>query len=80
MTDHVILKKSWIITETFKDNGESEVAVTPLNWIKSKLLYWPRDLSKKSLQSKLESCVQPSKKWKIYKNFEILEDGKIYGK
>lgn len=71
--------RKWFITETFKENG-SEVAATPTNWVKSGVLFWPPDLSKKSLALKLENCVEPVKKWKSFYNFEILEDKKIYGK
>lgn len=75
-------QKKWFITETFRENGEGEVSVTPVNWVDFdlKLLYWPRDLSKKALVSKLESCVDPTKKWKSFKNFDILEDGKEFSK
>lgn len=76
--DNIVRK--WIITETFRDDGESEVAATPSNWIKSGTLLWPRDLSKKTLSSKLESCSEPTKNWKVFKNFEILENGNTYGK
>lgn len=74
------MDKKWIISETFRENGESEVAATPMNWIKSGALYWPPDLSKKSLTTKLETCAEPGKRWKTFKNFVILEEGNIYGK
>lgn len=81
MADQAAQKK-WIIAETFRENGEGEVAVIPLNWINFdlKILQWPRDYSKKSLAQKIESCAEPEKKWKVFKEFHIFEDGKEFGK
>lgn len=72
----------WIITETFRDNGEGEVFVAPLNWVNfdTKVLYWPRDFSKKTLELKLKTCEHPTLKWKTFSNFNILEDGKEFRK
>lgn len=71
--------KKWVVTETFRGNGESEVSAHPLNWIKGNILFWPRDQSKQALTSKLRSCVEPGKSWKKFDNFEILEQEKMFG-
>lgn len=72
----------WVITETFREDGVGEAAVTPLNWINSDagVLMWPRDFSKKALESKMNSCEEPSKKWKKFSHFTILEEGKQFSK
>lgn len=75
-------QKKWFILETFREDGIGEVSVAPVNWVnfETRMLYWPRDLSKKALNEKLESCAEPAKKWKKFNNFVILEDGKKFGK
>lgn len=74
--------KKWSIVETLRGNNETEVSVVPVNWINvdSGLLFWPRDMSKKALNTKLEFCAEPAKNWKKYKISEILEDGKEFRK
>lgn len=72
--------RKWVVSETFRDDGESEVAAHPYNWIKNEMLFWPRDHSKQALAAKLKNCTEPKKTWKQYNNFVILEDGRLFGK
>lgn len=82
MSDNVpqLAQKKWIITETFKDDGSSEVAATPANWIKKEILFWPRSLSQKAMSINLQECVEPTKRWMKFTKFKILENGGTYGK
>lgn len=70
----------WVVSETFRDDGESEVAAHPFNWISGDVLFWPRVKSKQALLGKLKTCSEPMKSWKKYIQFEILDDGKVFGK